>query len=58
MTFGPGAETGAVVPDVSSPCLRAEMVAERVENNKLIEKHREWTLDCEVRLLGIPQGGK
>lgn len=54
VSFGPGAEDGAVVPEVSSPCLRAEMVPERTETNRLIEKHREWVLDCDVRLLGIP----
>ena len=54
VSFGPGAEDNAVVPDVSSPCLHAEIVPEKIEGNKLIEKHREWALDCDVRLLGIP----
>jgi hypothetical protein len=53
VSFGPGAEDGAVVPEVSSPCLHADIVDEKIEGNKLIEKHREWMLDCDVRLLGI-----
>jgi len=55
VSFGPGAEVGAVVPDVSAPCLRAEVVPETVSSNRLVEKHREWVLDCDVRLLGIPE---
>lgn len=61
VTYGPGAEAGAMVPDVSSPCLRAELVPEHREDNgrKLIEKHREWRLDCDVQFLGISKpGGK
>jgi len=55
VNFAPGSESGAVVPDVSSPCLQAEIVDEKIEGNRLIEKHREWTLGCDVRLLGIPK---
>jgi hypothetical protein len=61
VTFGPGADNGAVVPDVSAPCLRAELVPEHLEDSgrTLIEKHREWHLNCDVQLLGIAaHGGK
>ena len=52
--FEPGAEEGAVAPEVSAPCLRAVMVEERREPKRIIERHREWFLDCDVSLLGIP----
>ena len=63
VVFESGAKEGAVVPEVSAPRLRAMIVPERVENNRLIERHREWILDGEVTLLGIPDekppiGGK
>jgi hypothetical protein len=54
VTFEPGAKEGAVVPEVSSPQLRAVIVEERIEGNRLIERHREWQLDGHVQLLGIP----
>lgn len=55
VVFEDGAKDGAVVPEVSSPQLRAIMVPERVENNRLIEAHREWILDGDVAILGIPR---
>ena len=30
------------------------MVEEKIEGNRLIERHREWLIDGEVQLLGIP----
>ena len=42
VVYEPGAKEGAVVPDISAPRLRAIEVAERIENGRLIEKHREW----------------
>lgn len=55
VVFEDGAQNGAVVPEISSPQLRATMVPERVENNRLIEAHREWILDGDVTILGIPR---
>ena len=52
--FEPGAKEGAVVPDVSAPQLRAVIVEERIEGNRLIERHREWLLEGDVALLGVP----
>lgn len=54
VVFEDGAKDGAVVPEISSPQLRAIMIPERVENNRLIEAHREWVLDGDVAILGIP----
>ena len=54
VTFEPGTQDGAIVPDISAPRLRAVMVEEKIEGNRLIERHREWLLDGEPRLLGIP----
>ena len=54
VVFEPGSKDGAVIPDVAAPRLRAVMVPERVENNRLIEAHREWLLEGEVSLIGIP----
>lgn len=54
VTFEPGAEVGAVVPEVSAPRPRGIMVEEKIEGNRLIERHREWLIDGEVQLLGIP----
>lgn len=54
VTFEPGAEVGAVVPEISAPRLRGMMVEEKIEGNRLIERHREWLIDGEVQLLGIP----
>jgi hypothetical protein len=55
VVFEDGAKDGAVVPEISSPQLRAIMIPERVENNRLIEAHREWVLDGDVSILGIPR---
>ena len=55
VVYEPGAKDGAVIPDVSAPQLRAVMVEERIEGNRLIERHREWILEGDVSLLGIPQ---
>ena len=54
VTFEPGTQDGAIVPEVSAPRLRAIRVEEKIEGNRLIERHREWVLDGEPRLLGIP----
>jgi hypothetical protein len=53
--YEPGTEQGAVVPEISAPRLHAILVREHVENNRLIETHREWELDGDVTLLGIPK---
>lgn len=58
VVFGPGAEDGAVVPDISTPCLRAVIVDEERTPKKIVEKHREWYLECDVSLLGIPKKKK
>lgn len=58
VVFEPGTKEGAVVPDLSAPQLRAIWVPERVENNRLIEAHREWLLEGEVGLLGVPKPQK
>lgn len=60
VVFEPGTESNAVVPDISAPRLRAIWIPERVENGKLIEAHREWLLEGDVSILGIPkqQGAK
>ncbi len=55
VTFETGTKDGAVIPEVSSPRLRAVIVEEKIENNRLIERHREWILEGEVQLLGIPK---
>lgn len=55
VVFEPGAEAGAVLPDISAPRLRATLVPEKIEGNRLIEKHREWTLEGDVILLSIPE---
>lgn len=55
VVFEPGSEQGAIVPDVSSPRLRAKWIEERRENNHLIEAHREWFLEGDVVLLAIPK---
>lgn len=55
VVFEPGAEDGAVVPEISAPCLRAVIVPELREPKRIVERHREWILDCDVSLLGIPQ---
>ena len=56
VTYGPGAEDGAVIPEVSSPCLHAEVVPEHLESggHVLVEKHRQWHLQCDSQILGIP----
>ena len=54
VVFDPGTKDGAVVPEISAPSLRAMMVPEHVENNRLVEKHREWVLEGDVAILGIP----
>lgn len=55
VVFEPGSEQGAIVPDVSSPRLRAKWIEEHRENNHLIEAHREWFLEGDVVLLNIPK---
>ncbi|MCM0606261.1 MAG: hypothetical protein KA715_09235 [Xanthomonadaceae bacterium] len=55
VVFETGAKAGAVVPEISAPQLRAVMIPEKIENNRLIEAHREWILEGDVSLLGIPQ---
>jgi len=60
VTFGPGANEGAVIPDLSSPCLHADVVPEHKEDGGrvLVEKHRRWHLQCDAQILGIPARGK
>lgn len=53
--YEPGTETGAVVPEISAPRLHAIFVPEQVDNNRLIEAHREWLLEGDVTILGIPK---
>ena len=54
VVYEPGTEKNAVVPEISAPRLRAIWVPERVENNRLVEAHREWLLEGDVTILGIP----
>ena len=54
IVYDPGSKGGAVAPDVSAPRLHALWVEERIEGNRLIEAHREWLLEGDVALLGIP----
>lgn len=58
VTFEPGTKDGAVVPEISSPRLRAIWVPEKIEGNRLIESHREWEMIGEPQLLGIPKDAK
>jgi hypothetical protein len=53
--YEPGTEKGAVVPEISAPRLHAVFIPERVENNRLVEAHREWILEGDVSILGIPK---
>ena len=55
VVYEPGTKEGAVLPDVSAPRLKAIWVPEKVEGNRLVEAHREWLLDGNVTLLGIPK---
>lgn len=55
VVYEAGAKEGAVVPDISAPRLRAIWVPERIENGRLIEAHREWLLEGDVTILGIPK---
>ena len=55
VVYEPGSKDGAVVPDISAPRLRATWVPERQENGRLIEAHREWALEGDVTILGIPK---
>jgi hypothetical protein len=56
--FEPGTKVGAVVPEISAPHLRAIWVAEKVEGTRLIEAHREWQMEGEAQILGIPKETK
>lgn len=60
VVFDPGAEDDAVVPDVSSPRIRAVIIPEHIDDNgtRLVERHREWLLDGSVVLLGTPSVAK
>lgn len=60
VTFGPGAEDGATIPDVSSPCLHAEVVPEHKEDGGriLVERHRRWQLQCDAQILSIPSSNR
>lgn len=58
VVFEPGTKDGAVIPEISAPSLRAMIVEEKIEGNRLIEKHREWILEGDVQLLGIPKDTK
>lgn len=55
VVFEPGAETNAIVPDVSAPRLRAVFVkGHREGTNRYTESRREWLFEGDVVLLGIP----
>ncbi len=60
VVFENGTQNGAVVPEISAPRLRALWIPEKKENGRLIEAHREWLLEGDVSILGIPkaEGGK
>lgn len=58
VVYESGTKDGAVVPEISAPGLRAVWVEERREGNRLIEGHREWVLEGDVMILGIPKEGK
>lgn len=58
VVFEPGTKDGAVVPEISAPNLRAIIVEEKIDGNRLIERHREWILEGDVQLLGIPKAAK
>jgi hypothetical protein len=58
VVFEAGTKDGAVVPEISAPSLHAVIVEEKIEGNRLIERHREWILEGEVQLLGIPKDSK
>jgi hypothetical protein len=53
--YEPGTEQGAVVPEISAPRLHAIAIPEHIENGRLVEKHREWILEGNVSILGIPK---
>lgn len=55
VVFEPGTKEGAVIPEISAPSLRAIWIEEKREGNRLIEAHREWILEGDVSLLGIPK---
>ncbi len=55
VVYESGAKDGAIVPDLSAPRLRATWVPEHQENGRLIEAHREWALEGDVTILGIPK---
>jgi hypothetical protein len=55
VVFEPGTEEGAVIPEISAPRLRARKVPEKIEGGKLVEAHREWLLEGDVVILGIPE---
>lgn len=55
VVFESGTETGAVVPDLSSPRLTAKWIEAYQEGNLYHEAHRAWILDGDVRILGIPK---
>lgn len=58
VVFEAGAKDGAVIPEILAPRLRAIFVEEKIENNRLIEAHREWLLEGEAQILGIPRERK
>lgn len=57
VVFETGSRDGAVVPEISAPQLRAIIVEEHIDGNRLVERHREWVLEGESVLLGIPKQG-
>ena len=58
VVFEPGTKDGAIVPEISAPRLRAILVPDTRIGNRLVEKHREWILDGDVSILGIPRDVK
>ena len=55
VVFEPGTKEGAIIPEISAPSLRAIWVEEKRDGNRLVEAHREWILEGNVSLLGIPK---
>ncbi len=55
LVFEPGTKEGAIIPEISAPSLRAIWVEEKRDGNRLLEAHREWILEGDVSLLGIPK---
>jgi hypothetical protein len=57
VVFETGTRDGAAVPEISAPRLRAVWVPETITDNgkKVVESHREWVLEGDPIILGIPK---